>query len=265
MAIVKKLAGKVAIVTGGASGIGEVTARLFAERGARAVVIADMQPEKGGTVAESIGGRRCSYVHCDITDEEQVRSVVDWTAATYGGVDVMFCNAGTVSATAQTVLDLDLAQFDRVMRVNARGTAACVKQAARKMVELGRGGAIICTASATANHAGPNLTDYIMSKRGVLGLVRSASLQLGVHGIRVNSVSPTALATPLTATIGLRTAADVESFYGQVTSLKGVAITAEHVAEAVAFLASDEAAFVTGHDLAVDGGLQCLPFVAVAK
>lgn len=263
MARAKKLEGKVAIITGGASGIGEATARLFAELGARAVVIADIQPEKGESVVESIGRERCSYVHCDITDEEQVKSLLDWTAATYGGVDVMYCNAGTAAAgLAQTVLDLDLQQFDRVMRVNTRGTAACVKQAALKMVELGKGGAIVCTASATAAHAGPNLTDYIMSKCAVVALMRAASLQLGVHGIRVNSVSPGLVVTPLAATIGLRSAADVESIFGEFTSLKGLELTGDHVAEAVAFLASDEAAFVTGLNLTVDGGLQCLPFMA---
>nr|QZX44680.1 isopiperitenol dehydrogenase-like protein 2 [Mentha longifolia] len=255
-----KLAGKVAIVTGGASGIGEAAARFFAKYGARAVVIADIQPEMGSSVADSIGRHRCSYVDCDIADEEQVKSLVDSTAAAYGGVDIMFSNAGTMSRSPQTVLDLDLEQFDKLMRVNTRGTAACVKQAARKMVELGTKGAIICTGSSAAAKGGHSVTDYVMSKHAVLGLVRSASLQLGSHGIRVNSVSPGAVLTPLAGRMGMGTPADVESSFGRFTSLKGVTLTAEHVAEAAAFLASDEAAFVTGHDLVVDGGLISLPF-----
>nr|A0A3Q8GYY4.1 RecName: Full=(+)-cis,trans-nepetalactol synthase NEPS2; AltName: Full=Nepetalactol-related short-chain reductase 2; Short=NmNEPS2 [Nepeta racemosa]AXF35972.1 cis-trans-nepetalactol synthase [Nepeta racemosa] len=261
----KTLEGKVAIVTGGASGIGETAARVFANLGARAVVIADIQSELGREVAESIGAKRCSYVQCDIGDEEQVKSMVEWTATTYGALDVMFCNAGIMSKaeSAQTVLELDMSKFDEVMRVNTRGTSACVKQAARKMVELGtKGGAIVCTSSPLASRGGYIDTDYVMSKHAVMGLVRSASMQLGAHGIRVNSVSPMAVLTPLTRRMGLATPADVENAFGRFTSLKGVALTAEHVAEAAAFLASDEAAFITGHDLMVDGGLLCLPFFA---
>nr|QKE59459.1 nepetalactol related short chain dehydrogenase 2 [Nepeta cataria] len=261
----KTLEGKVAIVTGGASGIGETAARVFAKLGARAVVIADIQPELGRAVAESIGAKQCSYVQCDIGDEEQVKSMVEWTATTYGGLDVIFCNAGIMSQSesAQTVLELDMSKFDEVIRVNTRGTSACVKQAARKMVELGtKGGAIVCTTSPLASRGGYIDTDYVMSKHAVMGLVRSASMQLGPHGIRVNSVSPMAVLTPLTRRMGLATPADVENAFGRFTSLKGVALTAEHVAEAAAYLASDEAAFITGHDLMVDGGLLCLPFAA---
>lgn len=254
----KMLQGKVAIVTGGASGIGEATARIFAQHGARAVVIVDIQPDMGRSVVESIGSHLCSYVNCDVADEEQVKSMVDWTATTYGGIDIMFSNAGTNSTAVQNVLDFDFSEFDRVMRVNARGMAVCVKQAARKMVELGSRGAIICTASAAAGKSSSAFTDYSMSKMAVLGLVKSASLQLGVHGIRVNSVSPGLVLTPLLRKSGFETAADVEAIIGPLTSLKGV-VTAEQVAEAVVFLASDMSAFVTGHDLLVDGGLVGLP------
>lgn len=132
----KKLNGKVAIVTGAASGIGAVTARHFAEHGALAVVIADVQDNKGRELASSIGTNRCTYIHCDVTDEEQVRSLVDSTVHLYGRLDIMFSNAGIVSGSHQTVLDLDLKLYDRVMAVNSRGMAACVKHAARVMVLL---------------------------------------------------------------------------------------------------------------------------------
>ncbi|KAL8482922.1 hypothetical protein ACS0TY_025821 [Phlomoides rotata] len=255
----KKLEGKVAIITGGASGIGEATAHHFAEHGARAVVIADIQDERGRAVAESIGTARCSYVHCDVTHEEQVKSLVDWTAKTYGGIDVMFSNAGVVSYSKQSILELDFSEFDHVVGVNARGMAVCVKQAARKMIELGTRGTIVCTASVAATAGAMSLTDYYMSKHAVLGLVRSASLQLGLHGIRVNCVSPSMVLTPLVGQLGLTTAGDVENVMVSLTSLKGVVLTAAHVAEAVVFLASDASAFVTGLDIKVDGGLISMP------
>nr|QKE59444.1 nepetalactol related short chain dehydrogenase 5 [Nepeta racemosa] len=256
----KKLEGKVAIITGGASGIGQTAARVFADNGARAVVIVDIQSGNGQSVAKSIG-EVCSYVQCDVSDEEQVKSMIEWTARTYGGLDVMFCNVGILSHTPQTVMDLDFSQFDKLMRVNARGTAASVKHAARKMVELGTRGTIICTTSPASTMGGHNLTDYVMSKHAVLGLVRSASMQLGGHGIRVNCVSPSVVLTPLAQRMGLATPDDFDTKFGNFTSIKGVYLTAENVAEAVVYLASDDAAFITGHDLKLDGGLLCLPFV----
>ncbi|MCD7459619.1 hypothetical protein HAX54_041464 [Datura stramonium] len=258
-AVTQKLNGKVAIVTGGASGIGEATARLFAQHGARAVVIADIQNEKGRAVAESIPLQICSYVQCDVSDENQVKTMVDWTVQKYGQLDVMFSNAGTVGNSGQKVLDLDLSEFDRVIRVNARGMAACVKHAARAMVELRVRGSIICTGSIAASRGGARRTDYIMSKHAVLGLVRSASRQLGEYGIRVNSISPSAVMTPLMSSAEAETSMKVLKMYGTLTSLKGITLTVNHLAEAALFLASDDSAFVSGHDLGVDGGLIGLP------
>ncbi|XP_047947422.1 (+)-cis,cis-nepetalactol synthase NEPS3-like [Salvia hispanica] len=256
----KKLEGKVAIVTGGASGIGETTARVLADLGAR-VVIADIQSLKGHAAAKAIGLDRCSFFWCDLTEELEVENLVKWTVQKYGGLDVMFSNAAVVSTVLQTVLDLDMEQFDRVMRVNPRSMALCVKHAARKMVELGTRGAIICTATTAAEKQMMNTTDYVMSKRAVLGLMRSASLQLGKHGIRVNSVSPGMVYTPLAANNGLPTPEALAEYIGPYMSLKGETVTEKNVADAVAFLASDEAALVTGVDLKVDGGIVAMPFL----
>ncbi|KAK9080464.1 hypothetical protein SSX86_000222 [Deinandra increscens subsp. villosa] len=243
-----KLAGKISIITGGASGIGEATARLFATHGAF-VVVADIQDE-GHQVATSIGSNRCTYFHCDVTDERQVISVVDFTVETYGHLDIMFSNAGIVSTSVQTILDLDLTQFDALIAVIARGSAACVKRRVR--------GCIICTASVAGSRGGSVRTDYVMAKHAVVGLVRSASKQLGVHGIRVNCVSPSAVATPLSKRSPER-ARKTMKLYESLSSLKGVELGVADVAEAVVFLASDGSAFITGHDLAVDGGLTKLP------
>ncbi|KAH9799222.1 short-chain dehydrogenase reductase 3b [Citrus sinensis] len=196
-----KLEGKVAIITGGASGIGETTARLFADHGARMIVIADIQDELGRQVATSIG-----------------------------------------------------VAFDRLFAINVRGMAACVKHAARVMVEGGVRGSIVCTASVAGSCGGKRRTDYHMSKHAVIGLVRSASVQLGVHGIRVNCVSPHGLATPLTCHAYGMPADEVEKLFEPQTPLEGVVLRAGHVADAVLFLACRDSEFVTGHDLVVDGG-----------
>ncbi|RZC17002.1 (-)-isopiperitenol/(-)-carveol dehydrogenase, mitochondrial-like [Glycine soja] len=250
----KKLAGKVAIITGGASGIGEETARLFAHHGARMVVIADIQDDLGIQVAASIGSHRCSYVRCDVTDEDQVKNLVDSTVNAHGQLDIMFSNAGILSPSDQTILDLDFSAYDRLLAVNARGMAACVKHAARSMVERRVRGSIVCTASVSASHGGLRRTDYVMSKHAVKGLMHAASAQLGAHGVRVNCVSPSGLTTPLTrAAHAAMETKELQKQYAQSSRLKGVFLTPKHVADAVLFLACGDSEFVTGHDLVVDG------------
>ncbi|RVW35564.1 (-)-isopiperitenol/(-)-carveol dehydrogenase, mitochondrial [Vitis vinifera] len=249
------LEGKVAIITGGASGIGEATARHFANHGARAIVIADIQAEKGQLVAESIGLHRCRYILCDVTDEQQVKALVGSTVQAYGQLDVMFCNAGIMSVGIQDVLDFDLSAYDTLFAINVRGVAASVKHAARAMVEGKVKGSIICTASVSASTGSDKFIDYVMSKMAVLGLVKSASRQLGAYGIRVNSVSPGAVATPLLCDKFQMSATEVENNFEQYMSLKGAGPMKEKdVADAVLFLASDNSKFVTGHNLIVDGG-----------
>ncbi|KAK9938217.1 hypothetical protein M0R45_014970 [Rubus argutus] len=250
----KKLHGKVAIVTGAASGIGEVTARHFADHGALAVVIADVQDVKGREVAASIGSDRCTYIHCDVTDEEQVKSLVDSTVQLYGRLDVMFSNAGIGSASGQTVLELDLSGFDKVMAVNARGMAACVKYAARAMVEKGVRGSIVCTASFLAQFGTEGQTDYTMSKHAVLGLVRCASMQLSTRGVRVNCVSPGLVATPLVSKSLKVGAEELRAMMEAVYPGSTGPLTEKHVADAVVFLASEDSEFISGHNLVVDGG-----------
>jgi len=248
-----KVQDKVAIVAGGASGIGEATVLAFAENGARAVVIADIQDEKGQKLAESIGTNRSTYIHCDVADENQVKSLVESTVQLYGHLDVIFCNAGIGSFGKQNVLDFDLDSCDKLFAVNVRGTAACLKHAARAMVDGGVKGSVICTSSAAANLAGVRFTDYIMSKSGVLALMKCASYQLGEHGIRVNCVSPGPVATPLACKTFEKGVEEVEKAFQSSYCLKGVLKT-KHVADAVLFLASDDSEFVTGQNLIVDGG-----------
>ena len=199
-------------------------------------------------------------ISIDVTDEEQVKAMVEWTVQNYGQLDIMFSNAGIVrskrgnSNSNQTVLDLDLAAFDYLFAVNVRGMAACVKHAGLAMVEQSVRGSIICTASVCASSGGDHDTDYFMSKHAVLGLVRSASKQLGVHGIRVNSVSPFVVATPLMCSLTGMEAEETEKFYESHTKLKGVVLKEKHVADAVLFLASQDSELVSGHDMVVDAG-----------
>lgn len=253
----KKLKDKVVIITGGASGIGEATARLFAIEGVRMIVIADIQDEIGQTVVLSLGTNQCTYFHCDVCDEQQVKTMVESTVKNYGQLDIMFSNAGIVSRD-QTILNLDLQSMDRLFAINVRGMAACVKHAARAMVG-GNGGSIICTASIGGRvGSDKGLADYHMSKHAVLGLVRSASCELGKYGIRVNSVSPAAVATPLLLQrYGFKDKETAEKAFISEKRLKGGVLKVGHVAEAVLFLASDQSAFVSGHDLVVDGGRLC--------
>lgn len=155
-----KLEGKVAIITGGASGIGEATARMFAKHGARMLVIVDIQDELGKNVSASVGSHRCTYIHCDVTNEAQVKSLVDSTVEIYGELHIMFSNAGIASKSEQTVIDFDMDELDRVIAVNVHGMAVCVKHAARVMVEHQVKGSIICMASVCGRQGVMEMTDY---------------------------------------------------------------------------------------------------------
>ncbi|XP_020088798.1 short-chain dehydrogenase reductase 3a-like [Ananas comosus] len=250
-----RLEGKVAIITGAASGIGEAAARLFAEHGAR-VVITDIQDELGAAVAASIGADRCKYYRCDVRDEQQVSYLVDFTVATFGRLDVMYSNAGIICRGS--LLQMNLEDFDNVVAVNTRGCVAAVKHAGRAMAAAGTRGSIICTASVAATVGGMGLHAYTVSKHAVLGLVRSAAGELGHLGIRVNCVSPAGMATPLALGFSGRTAEQAEAEWEAMSALKRGAMKAGDVSAAALFLASDEAAFVSGHNLVVDGAMTAI-------
>ncbi|GJU00319.1 (-)-isopiperitenol/(-)-carveol dehydrogenase, mitochondrial-like protein [Tanacetum coccineum] len=210
--------------------------------------------ELGKNVSLSIGSKGCTYFHCDITDEAQVISLVNSIVETYGQLDIMFSNAGIISKSKQNVINLDMDQFDRVFAVNVRGMAACVKHAARVMVEKQVKGTIICTSSVAGRIGITELTDYGMSKHAVVGLMKSASKQLGQYGIRVNCVSPYAVATALMSNMLEKDRTEVEKIYQPRTCLKDAVLNVEDVAEAVLFLACGESGCITGHDLVIDGG-----------
>ncbi|KAL1312812.1 hypothetical protein HN51_039399 [Arachis hypogaea] len=250
----QRLEGKVAIVTGGASGIGAEAARLFVENGAL-VVITDVNDELGLQVASSIGVDKVSYHHCDVRDEKQVEETVAFTIKKYGSLDIMFSNAG-ITGSLCNILDLDLNDFDNTVAVNVRGAAACIKHAARVMVERKTRGSIICTASIASLVGGAGAGHgYTASKHGLVGLVRSACGELGAYGIRVNSISPYVMATPLACEALGMEASEVESAGVAGANLQGIVLKPIHVAQTALFLASNESAYISGHNLVVDGGL----------
>ncbi|KAI9082568.1 hypothetical protein K1719_035437 [Acacia pycnantha] len=252
MTIKQRLEGKVAIITGGASGIGAESVKLFAQNGA-SVVIADVQDELGHQLTASLAPHQVSYHHCDVRDEKQVEQTIAFAVDKYGRLDVMFSNAGIAGSTAG-ILDLDLSAFDNTMAVNVRGVAATIKHAARAMVAGNIRGSIICTASVAASVAGCAPHGYTTSKHAVVGLVRSTCSELGAYGIRVNCVSPYAIATPTTCEAYNKEADEIEGIANSLANMKGISVKPAHIAEAALFLASDDSVYISGHDLVIDGG-----------
>lgn len=247
-----RLEGKVALITGAASGIGEEAVRLFAENGA-SVVVGDVQDELGHQVVASIGSDKVSYHHCDVRNENQVEQTINFALEKYGSLDILFSNAAIIGPLTG-ILDLDIQQFDNTMATNVRGVAVTIKHAARVMVARKIRGSIICTTSVASNLGGAGPHAYTTSKHAVVGLVRTACSELGAYGIRVNCVSPFGIATPLSCKAYNLEPTEVEANSCQVANLKGIVLKARHVAEAAMFLASDESAYISGHNLAVDGG-----------
>ncbi|KAG4183964.1 hypothetical protein ERO13_A09G142000v2 [Gossypium hirsutum] len=251
-AVTKRLEGKVALITGGASGIGQCTAKVFAHHGAK-VVIADIQDDLGHSVCEDIGSSNCSYVHCNVTDEDQIKNAVDKAVATHGKLDIMFNNAGIADADKARIIDYDKSDFYRVLSVNVTGVFLGIKHAARVMVPA-RSGSIISTSSVSSTVGAAATHAYCASKHAVLGLTRNAAVELGQFGIRVNCLSPYALATPLaTGFVGVNDE-ELEKAMSALANLKGVYLKAEDVANAALYLANEEGRYVSGHNLFIDGG-----------
>ncbi|KAK7259157.1 hypothetical protein RIF29_24756 [Crotalaria pallida] len=246
------LEGKVALITGAASGIGEETVRLFAKNGALVIAV-DVQDELGQQVEASIGSEKVTYHHCDVRDEKQVEESIKFTLEKHGRIDVLFSNAGIIGSLSG-ILELDLKEFDNTMATNVRGAAAMMKHAARAMVAKSIRGSIICTTSVSACIGGTGPHGYTTSKHALLGLVRSACSELGAYGIRVNSISPYGVATPLACRAFNLEPHEVEANSCSQANLKGVVLKARHIAEAALYLASDEAVYISGHNLVVDGG-----------
>ncbi|KAK6147240.1 hypothetical protein DH2020_018152 [Rehmannia glutinosa] len=249
----RRLEGKVAIITGGASGFGESTARLFARHGAK-IVIADVQDDRGQSLIRDLNlPEQISYVHCDVTSDADVRNAVYFAVSQYGGLDIMFNNAGIPGNLDFAIADADNDNFKRVFEVNVYGSFLGAKHAARVMIPA-RKGVILFTSSIASVVSGESPHSYAASKHAVVGMMKNLCVELGQYGIRVNCISPCAVATPLlTGSMGVDKAV-VDDIICASATLKGVVPTAEDVAEAALFLGGDESRFVSGLNLLVDGG-----------
>lgn len=247
------LTGKRTLITGAASGIGMATAELFAELGA-SVMLADIDAEGAERVGAGIraGGHRAVSVECDVTNAADCERAVRTTVAEFGGLDVLFNNAGIIRRS--TVCDITDEDWDLVMAVNVRAIMTTSRHAVPVMAAAGAG-SIINAGSGWGLSGGSRAVSYCASKGAVVNMSRAMAIDHGPQGIRVNCVCPGDTATPMLADEARQLNAAADAFYAEAADrpLRCVGVPAD-IAKAVAFLASDAAAFVTGAVLAVDGG-----------
>ncbi|MCH8207251.1 MAG: SDR family oxidoreductase [Chloroflexi bacterium] len=249
----RPMAGKVALVTGGSSGIGRVTALMFAREGAR-VVIQDLDAAGGEETVAAIRelGVESLFAQGDVTNRDDVQSVVSQTVAAYGRLDYAFNNAASLEGYRSKIHEYDEDDWDHTINVLLKGVWLGMKYQIRQMLEQG-GGAIVNTSSIAGIVGGRNGSRaYVAAKHGVLGLTKTAAIEYGQQGIRINAVCPAQIHTPRMDRI---MEIDPE-FLERETPRHPVGRIGEprEVAEAVVWLCSDAASFVTGHALAVDGG-----------
>ena len=245
----KRLEGRIAVITGAGSGIGYATAKRFADEGAKVVVV-DMNPETGNAVAKEVGG---IFVAADVTNEEQVQAMYKTAFDTYGRIDIAFNNAGISPPDDDSILTTGIDAWRRVQEVNLTSVYLCCKYVLPYMQKGGKG-SIINTASFVATMgAATSQISYTASKGGVLAMSRELGVQFAREGIRVNALSPGPVNTPLLQELFAK---DKERAARRLVHIPmGRFAQPEEIAAAVAFLASDDSSFITSSNFLVDGGI----------
>jgi NAD(P)-dependent dehydrogenase (short-subunit alcohol dehydrogenase family) len=250
----ERLQGKVAAITGAASGIGEATARRFIAEGCK-VVIGDIQADRGQSIADELGDNAV-FQRCDVTREEDVAGLVDRAVSEFGKLDIMYNNAGIVGAVGPIDLTPE-AEWSATLAILLNGVFFGMKHAARVMKPQ-NSGSIISTTSTAGLHGGLGPHTYCAAKHAVVGLTKNVSAELCHWGIRVNAIAPAGVATPMVASLSSDEIYDLEpvkAMLAQTSTLKNRAGTAEDVANAALWLASDESGYTTMHTLTTDAGV----------
>jgi NAD(P)-dependent dehydrogenase (short-subunit alcohol dehydrogenase family) len=246
-----RLEGKVAIITGAARGIGAAAARLFVDEGAR-LMLADVFDEPLQALAQQLGDRAV-FSLTDVTDEAAVRNLIDATMARYGRVDIALFNAG-IAGQLKPIGEYPSEIFDKIMAVNVRGVWLGLKYVMRAMDTTG--GSIVITSSTSGIRATPNMSAYTASKHAVIGLMRSAALEGASKGIRVNTVNPATIDTPMVHELDATRGGGGGNDQAMTRTIPlGRYGTPEEVAKLMLFLASEDSSFCTGGVYMVDGGV----------
>lgn len=248
------LEGKTAIITGAAMGMGEATARLFAEAGAN-VVVADLNEEKGRAAADSIAadtGARALFVRVDVSDSAQVQAMVAATVAEFGELNIAVNNAAMTPDNGPAA-EFDEDYWDRLMAVDLKGTALCMKYELQQLLQQDKGGSIINISSVSGFRPQPNNIAYVAAKHGVEGMTKVAALENGPHNIRVNSVAPGAIDTPMLRGALAEFGLDEDAYAPQLSLLNRFGQPRE-IAEASLWLASDASSYITGTVIHADAG-----------
>ena len=247
-----RLAGKVAVVTGRAGGMGRATAIAFAAAGA-SVVVADVAADGGQETVDLItgAGGAATFVATDVADRDAVEALVRAAVDTYGGLHCAV-NAAAIELERDRLADIDEDVFDRIIAVNLRSIFLCLKYEIRQMLAQGTGGAIVNIASTNSFRPQPHQSAYTASKHGVLGIT-NAAIDYAGDGIRINAICPGAIDTPMLRAAIDRRGRDPQEVADRLSTL-GRFGTSDEIAAAALWLCSDDASFTVGHALAVDGG-----------
>jgi NAD(P)-dependent dehydrogenase (short-subunit alcohol dehydrogenase family) len=245
------LDGKVSLITGAGSGIGRATARIFAREGAR-LVLADVADDGGNETLKMVkdAGAEGFYVRCDVANETEVEALVGRAVTQYGRLDCAFNNAG-IGGAGRLTHEYSLAEWNRVIAINLTGVWLCMRAEIAQMLKQ-KSGVIVNTSSIMGLTGAIRVPAYTAAKHGVAGLTKAAALEYARHGIRINAVCPAPIYTPLLMS-AFEKRPDMEDRYARSEPMKRIG-QPEEVGEAVAWLCSDRASYVTGLPMPVDGG-----------